>query len=101
MAAPLKGDSVEESNLGGRHRREAQRLSSDSDRAPLGGQAKRMKEPTDVARDLDEIREFMDSGRKLNILRQADLSLPCVSLGLRCRGHFCDLNMLPRCPQRN
>ena len=45
-----------------------------------------------------ETREFMASGRKLNFSRQTDLSLPCVSSGLRCRGLFCNLNMLPYLP---
>ena len=37
-------------------------------------------------------------GRKLNLLRQTDLSSPRVSLALRCWGPFCDLHMLPHFP---
>ena len=45
-----------------------------------------------------EIREFMDSGGRLNILRRTDLSLACVSSGIKCWGLFCDFNMLPHFP---
>ena len=32
------------------------------------------------------------------MLRQTDLSLACVSSGIRCWGLFCDLNVIPRHP---
>ena len=54
-----------------------------------------MRKLIDAAGALAEVREFMDSGRKLNPLRQPDLSLWCASPGLRCRGLFCDISMLP------
>ena len=60
-----------------------------------------MEKLTDAAGAPAETREFMASGRKLNFSRQTDLSLPCVSSGLRCWGLLCDLDLLPHFPRRN
>ena len=38
----------------------------------------------------------MDSGGKLNILRQSDLGSSCVSPGLECWGLFSGANVAPR-----
>ena len=66
--------------------------------APSGGPAKRMEKLKEETRAPPEIREFMDSGGRLNILRRTDLSLACVSSGIKCWGLFCDFNMLPHFP---
>ena len=98
MAAELLGNSADESNLGEHHRREVRRLSLGDALASLGGPSKRMKKLIDAARAPAGIREFLDSGRKLKLLRQTDLSFQRISSGLRCWGLFCDLNMLPHFP---
>ena len=82
MAAELEGEFAEESELGSHHLREAQNLSVGDAAAPAGAPAKRTRKLMQDARAPAEIREFMDSGGKLNVLRRADLSLACVSSGI-------------------
>ena len=94
LAAELKGDRAESSILSRHHVREAQLLCL-GDHA--GGFAARdptrgMKKLIDSDKTLAVLREFMESGGRLNVLRQTDLSLACVSSGLKCWGLFCDLN---------
>ena len=79
MAANLKRETADGSELGSHHRRESQGLSLDDAAAPSGAPAKRMEKLMQDARAPAEIREFMDSGARLNMLRQTDLSTPCVS----------------------
>ena len=98
LAEQIRGDSAEESAVGTHHSREARTLGLDGQDGPPGGPSKRMKKLMQDAKAPAEIREFMDSGRMLNVLKQTDLSLACVSSGLRCWGVFCDLNMLPHFP---
>ena len=57
-----------------------------------------MKKLMEDARAPAEIRECVDSGKRLNVLRQTDLCLACVGSGIRCWRLFCDLNMLPHFP---
>ena len=57
-----------------------------------------MKHLIEAARSPAEIREYMYSGGRLNILRQSNLVLPCVGSGLKCWVLFCDLDMIPHFP---
>ena len=75
MAADLKGESAEESELGSHRRREAQSLSLDDAAAPFGGPAERMEKFMQAARAPTEIREFADSCGRLNMLRQTGGSI--------------------------
>ena len=50
--------------------------------ASLGRPTKRMQKLVDTARVPAKVREYMASGRKLNILRQLDLIVACVSSGV-------------------
>ena len=84
MAAAPKGDSAESSILGSHPLREAQKLSSGGAQASLVSPSKRLEKLIRAAAAHAEIRGGMDSGRRLNLLRQTDLSTPCVSSGLRC-----------------
>ena len=83
MAADLKGKTAEDSGWGAHHRRKAQNSSLGDAAAPSRGPAKRMKKLMEAARAPAEIRESMDSGRRLNILRQTDLSLARASSGIK------------------
>ena len=98
MAAELKGESAEESKLETHHLRDAHELSLDTGEASVGGPAERIKKFAQDARAPAAIREFMGSGRKLNVPRRADLSLACVSSRLRRWGVFCGLNVIPHFP---
>ena len=94
LAAELKGDRDENSILGRRHLREAHSLSLGDQAGGLssGGPARKMKKPIDSDKTPAELRGFLESCGRLNVLRQTDLSLACVSSGLKCWGLFCDLN---------
>ena len=98
MAAELKGKSFEESELRSHHVRGAQNLSPGDPAAPAGGPANRMRRLMQDAGAPAAIREFMDSGGKLDVLRQADLSAARVSSGIKCWGLICDLKMIPHFP---
>ena len=82
MAADLKGEIAEDSDFGSHHRRRAQRLSLGDAAAPFGRPAKRMEKLTEDARAPAEVREFMDTDRRFNVLRRTDLSLAFVSSGI-------------------
>lgn len=98
MAAELKGESAGSSIIGSHHLREARAFGFDEERGSLGGPSKRTRKLVEAARAPAEIRGYMDSGGRLNILRQFDRRVACVSAGLKCWGLFCDLNMVPRFP---
>ena len=57
-----------------------------------------MKKLIDSGKTPADLREFMESGRRLGVLRQTDLSSACVSSGLKCWGLFRDLNVIPHLP---
>lgn len=95
LAAEFKGDSAEESSVGTHHLREAQKLTLDDDQATPGAPAKRMGKLIEAAKAPAEPREYMDSGRGLNVLGRTDMSLQWVGSGLKCRGRFRDPNMIP------
>ena len=86
MAAELTGDSAKESSMGAHLVREAHKFSLGDDQAFPGGPTKRVRKLIEYAGAPAEIREFTDSGRRLNILRQTDLSWLCVSSSLECWG---------------
>ena len=77
---------------------EAQMLSLGEENAPFGGPPKRAGKLVKSEVAPAEIRECMGSGRRLNILRRSDLSLERLSSGLKRRGIFCDLFLIPRFP---
>ena len=83
MAAELRGESAGSPNMGLHHLREAQLLSLGDGNASLGSPTRRIRKLVESARAPAEIREGMDSRRRLNILRLSDLSLACVSSGLK------------------
>ena len=64
----------------------------------VGGPTNRTKKWGETARTPAEFREFMDSGRRLDILRQTDLSLACVRAGLKCWALLYDLNTIAHFP---
>ena len=92
----LRGDPAERSDTGLHQLREAHMLSLGEENAPPEGPTKRMSTFVESPREPAEIREFADSGRKLNIRRQSDFGFACDSSGPKCWGLFCGLNQIPR-----
>ena len=90
MAADLNGKSARRSIMANRHLREAQAFSLDDGPTSLMGSPKRMEKPVETAKAPAEIREYMDTGRRLNILGQSDPSFPRVSSALKCWDLFCN-----------
>ena len=98
VAAELRGASAEGSIIGSHNLRTAQALNLDEKLGDLGGVLKGPEKLVETSRAPAEICEFMDSGRRLKILRQSDRWSACVSSGHKRSGLFRDLNMIPRFP---
>ena len=81
VAAYLKGESAGSPILGSHHLREAQSWSLGGERTSSGAPTERIVELVETSGGPAEIREHVDSGRRLNILGQSDLSFPCDSSG--------------------
>ena len=82
-AAEFEGESAETPIMGFHLFRGSQELRLKGGNASLGRPTKRMREFAETARKPAAIREYMDSGTRLDSLSRSNLSVPWDSSGLK------------------
>ena len=83
LAAEFEGESAETSIVGVHLFRGSQASRLKGGDASLGRPTKRMRNYVETAREPAAIREYMDSGTRLDSLSQSNLSVPWDSSGLQ------------------
>ena len=83
LAAEFEGESAETSIMGVHLFRGSQASRLKGGDASLGRPTKRMRNYVETAREPAAIREYMDSGTRLDSLSQSNLSVPWDSSGLQ------------------